>query len=149
MEFKDIEGKPDEKTIEKLKEFYASVFGQFDFEKFERRLDEAQNLLINLALDEDRIVGSKLGYRIAPQIFYSWIGGVRAEFRGRGIAAGLMRAQHDWCGKHGFEIVRTKTKNSFKPMLILNLKSGFDITKVYQNPDCELKIVLEKKLDQN
>jgi hypothetical protein len=57
-----------------------------------------------------------------------------------------MKRQHSRCATRGYKIVQTKTKNSFKPMLILNIKSGFDITAVYRDSRNELKIVLEKDL---
>ena len=146
MNFKEIEGKPDRWTLEEIREFYASIFERVDFDKFEKRIDEAEKLLINLALSEEKIVGFKIGYRIAPKTFYSWVGGVDAQFRGRGIAAELMRRQHEWCAANGFEIIRTKTMNRFKSMLILNLKNGFDITEVYRDSRAQIKIILEKDL---
>jgi len=36
--------------------------------------------------------------------------------------------------------------NSFKPMMILNLKNGFDIVSVYTNVTNQTKIVFEKEL---
>jgi hypothetical protein len=36
---------------------------------------------------------------------------------------------------------------TFKPMLILNIKNGFDIVEVYSDKFGETKIVLEKSLD--
>ena len=146
MNFKEIEGKPDRRTLEEIREFYASIFERVDFDKFEKRIDEAEKLLINLALNEEKIVGFKIGYRIATKTFYSWVGGVDAQFRGRGIAAELMRRQHEWCAANGFEIIRTKTMNRFKSMLILNLKNGFDITEVYRDARAQIKIILEKDL---
>lgn len=132
--------------MEEIREFYASIFERVDFDKFEKRIDEAEKLLINLALNEEKIVGFKIGYRIATKTFYSWVGGVDARFRGRGIAAELMRRQHEWCAANGFEIIRTKTMNRFKSMLILNLKNGFDITEVYRDARAQIKIILEKDL---
>ena len=38
--------------------------------------------------------------------------------------------------------------NRFKPMMILNLKNGFSITKVYTNTKGQTKIVFEKQLKQ-
>jgi hypothetical protein len=57
-----------------------------------------------------------------------------------------MKQQHDWCKKHGFLKVVTKTKNTFKPMLILNIKNGFDVVEIYLDKKNERKIVLEKIL---
>jgi hypothetical protein len=60
-----------------------------------------------------------------------------------------MKRQHDWCIEKGYKIVQTKTTNFFKPMLILNIKNGFDITDVYRKSNGELKIVLEKDLTKS
>ena len=145
-EFTEIEGIPGERTIEDVRRVYAAIFGRIDHAKYERRMRESDRLLTVLALAEQRIVGFKIGYRIAPRTFYSWVGGVDPEFRGRGIAAELMRRQHEWCFRNGFERVRTKTMNRFKPMLILNLKSGFDVAEVYRDRREQIKIILEKDL---
>lgn len=146
IEFAEIEGKPDARTFDELAGFYASVFEQVDLEKFEKRISESENLLTILANAKSRIVGFKIGYRIAPKKFYSWVGGVDENFRQKGIAAELMRRQHAWCVRNGFETVRTKTQNRFKPMLILNIKNGFDVIDLQKTAQNEIKIVLEKNL---
>lgn len=148
IEFAEIEGKPDVKTLAEIEKFYVSIFKQVEPGKFEKRISEAVNLLTVLALHENKIVGFKIGYQIAPKTFYSWIGGVDESFRKLGIAAGLMEKQHLWCRRNGFNLIRTKTRNNFKAMLILNIKHGFDIIDVYSDINNELKIVLEKHLDK-
>lgn len=146
IEFSEIQGIPDKTTFAKIKKFYATIFGKVDFEKVEKRIYQANDLLINLALDDKKIVGFKIGYKLDSAKFYSWVGGVDNNFQKRGIAQELMKRQHDWCIKKGYKVIQTKTRNSFKPMLILNIKSGFDIIDVYRDSRNELKIVLEKKL---
>jgi len=42
--------------------------------------------------------------------------------------------------------MRTKSMNRFKPMMILNMKSGFDITNIYTNDVGQTKIIFEKDL---
>lgn len=145
--FEEIEGKPDSQILEKIAEFYQSIFAVADSEKLYKRIDSAENLFTVLAFYDGEIVGFKLGYQIDSRKFYSWLGGVKSEFRKHGIAQELMNRQHDWCRKKDFKIVQTKTKNSFKPMLILNIKNGFDIIELQRNDSNEIKIVLEKKLD--
>ena len=79
--------------------------------------------------------------------FYSWIGGVVPEARGLGIASRLMDQQHAIARDDGFKYVRTETENRFKPMLILNLKCGFDVVGVRASVDYpNTVIILEKKL---
>lgn len=144
--FEEIEGKPNQHKLEQIQQFYQSIFAVADLEKFQNRINSAENLFTVLAFSDDEIVGFKLGYQIDSTKFYSWIGGVKKEFRKQGIADESMKRQHDWCRKNGFKIVQTKTKNSFKPMLILNIKHGFDIIELQRNERDEIKIVLEKSL---
>lgn len=146
IEYLEIEGKLDEDFFNRNAEFYVSLFGKFDVEEFAERNARAEDLFTILALENGKIVGCKLGYKIAPEKFYSWLGGVDESYRNRKIAHELMKRQHSRCVEKGYRIVQTKTKNSFKPMLILNIKSGFDITSVEHNSRGELKIILEKDL---
>lgn len=104
-----------------------------------------QTFCLHLARIDGRAVAFKLGYALDDQIFYSWLGGTMDEFRGLNLATNLMQAQHVWAQAHGFKRVRTKTLNSWRPMLLLNLRAGFDI--VATEPSARsLKIVLEKAL---
>lgn len=144
--FEEIEGKHDSQTLEKIAEFYRSIFAATDSEKLYKRIDSAVNIFTVLAFSDDEIVGFKLGYQIDAKKFYSWLGGVKSEFRKHGIAQELMNRQHFWCKENGYKIVQTKTKNSFKPMLILNIKNSFDIIELQRNERNEIKIVLEKEL---
>jgi predicted GNAT superfamily acetyltransferase len=144
--FEEIEGKPSPQILEKLQQFYQSIFAVTDLEKFANRINSADKLFTILAISDGEIIGFKLGYQLDSTIFYSWIGGVKKDFRKQGIADELMKRQHDWCKMNGFKIVQTKTKNSFKPMLILNIKHGFDIIELQRNERNEIKIVLEKEL---
>jgi GNAT superfamily N-acetyltransferase len=98
-----------------------------------------------LAIVDGRVVGCKLGYERKPGHYYSWLGGVHPDFRGRGIAAELMRQQHDWCRQHHYHTLRTQTYNQWRNMLILNLRHGFDIIGTMQGKH-GLTIVLEKRV---
>lgn len=149
IEYTEIETAPEEEALSEIIEFSRRIFGNAEPEKFAKRIGEAENLLIILARNGSEIVGFKIGYEIEPKVFYSWVGGVSKDFRNRGIAAELMKRQHLWCRRKGFERVRTHTKNEFKPMLILNIRHNFDIVNVYRDKRDELKIVLEKDLSKN
>jgi len=104
-----------------------------------------------LALDNERVVGCKLGYDWHPdgtpsgQTFYSWLGGIDPAYRGKGIAAELMRLQHDACRQAGYVMVRTHTYNQWRDMLILNLRHGFQVVST-QPGKHGLMIILEKEL---
>jgi GNAT superfamily N-acetyltransferase len=84
---------------------------------------------------------------MTAQIFFSYLGGVRAEFRGQGVASRLMAEQHRIAREWGYSIVRTHTHNEFRAMLLLNIKSGFDITGVnHRSGARDLSIILETVL---
>ncbi len=58
----------------------------------------------------------------------------------------MTHMQEDYAKQNGYKILRTKSMNHFKPMMILNLKNGFDIVKFYTNDSNQTKIVFEKSL---
>lgn len=109
-------------------------------------LMEKKNLLIFVALDSDRVVGFKIGYEYANDIFYSWLGGVHSDYRGKGIASGLMHRQHNLVKSLNYKKVRTISRNKRREMLLLNIKIGFDVIETFYSEKGTHKIVLEKKL---
>lgn len=113
---------------------------------FFARLRGRMATLILIARIDGKAVGFKVGYEEDPDCFYSWLGGVRGEFRGLGIARTLMLKQHEWCLAKGYRKVRTKTLNRFREMLLLNIKAGFNIIGLHESDDGGSKIILEKKL---
>jgi predicted GNAT superfamily acetyltransferase len=98
-----------------------------------------------LTVDTERVVGCKIGYEHEPGTFYSWLGCVSLQHRGRGIAAELMRQQHEAARAAGYMWVRTHTYNHWRDMLILNLRHGFAIVGT-QPGKRGLMILLEKAL---
>jgi hypothetical protein len=54
--------------------------------------------------------------------------------------------QHDWCKREGFKRIETRTKNYYQKMLILNIRSGFQIVGTQINGKGEVKIILEKEI---
>lgn len=99
-----------------------------------------------LALTADgQLAGGKLGYERKPGHYYSWLGGVLPAYRGQGVATELLRQQHAWCQAQGYHHVRTHTYNRWRPMLLLNLRAGFDIVGAVQTAR-GLMLVLEKPL---
>lgn len=103
------------------------------------------SLLILLAIDNEQVIGCKIGYERKPSHFYSWLGCVSPAYRGRGIAAELLRRQHDWCRQNGYHTIRTQTYNQWRSMLVLNIRAGFDVVGTVQGKR-GLTIVLEKAL---
>ena len=82
------------------------------------------------------------------RVFYSWIGGTRAEFRGRGHYRALTEQQEEWAQRHGFNELVVKTKNKFYAMRSTLDHLRFDIIKFEYNPldSGESKLYLSKKL---
>jgi predicted GNAT superfamily acetyltransferase len=106
----------------------VEMFGGFDPDYVTARLDHAASPCLIAARDEaDALAGFKLGYRRGTT-FYSWLGGVRPAHRRRGLAAELMTRQHDWAAAEGYRHVETRTRAANQAMIILNLRSGFEIT---------------------
>ena len=98
-----------------------------------------------LALQDERVVGFKIGYERKPGHYYSWLGAVSPQHRGQGVAAELMRQQHAWCRVQGYERIRTQTYNRWRAMLILNLRFDFSVIGTVQGPH-GLTLVLELPL---
>lgn len=111
-----------------------------------KSVEGKEHILILVASVDGQNVAYKAGFAHDDQTFYSWVGGVSPLYRKLGIAAKLMEVQHQELKTMGFKKVRTKTKNKFKSMLLLNIKTGFDIVDTYMGADDELRIILEKDL---
>ncbi|MEQ6124279.1 GNAT family N-acetyltransferase [Pseudotenacibaculum sp. MALMAid0570] len=137
---------PKQKTIQELLVLYKTLFDDAKLAFFVDRIHAKEDLVTILCYHDDLLVGFKLGYRYNDTTFYSWVGGVLDEHRKQGIAQKLMELQHDCALKKRYEKVRTKSMNRFKPMIILNLKNGFDIVSVYTNESEQTKIIFEKIL---
>ncbi|WP_144510741.1 GNAT family N-acetyltransferase [Bacillus sp. FJAT-22090] len=109
-------------------------------------LAEKKNLLILVAKKDEHIVGFKIGYSFSEHSFYSWLGGVHSDFRGKKIALELMRRQHNLLKSLGYTKVRTISRNKRREMLLLNIKFGFDVIETFISEKGTHKIVLEKEL---
>ncbi|MBY0315066.1 MAG: GNAT family N-acetyltransferase [Bdellovibrionales bacterium] len=125
----------------------ATIFSRWDGEDDLERLKTVRNPCLVVVYIDDLPVGFKLGYEIDQQIFYSWLGGVKKEYRQLGLASLMMKTLVEWCGARGYKSLRTKTRNEFPEMMILNLKHGFKITKTYLSKDNQLRIEMEKSLE--
>jgi len=132
--------------FEQINELIEKVFGSLDEEAFQGVVKNRRNFLLVKAFIEGELVGFKLGYQHDHETFYSWLGAIDPKFRGLGIASELMKFQHDWCLSQGFKKIQTKTKNKWKEMIILNIKSGFQIIGSYTDEHGETKLILEKEL---
>ncbi len=90
-------------------------------------LEGKKNLSILAVSRNGELAGFKMGYEQKNGRYYSWLGGIKAEYRKQGLASEVMKRQHEWLKREGYHSVQTKTKNKWRSMLILNIKCGFDI----------------------
>lgn len=132
--------------VKNLSIIIEKAFGQWDAKWFHSRLKSYRKFYLATAFVEDKPVAFKLGYEVDSHEFYSWLGGVIPEYRGLGIAADLMKNQHEWCRQQAYKKVQTKTQNRFRDMLLLNIKHGFNVIGTHASDEGGMKIILEKTL---
>lgn len=137
---------PESTVVEGINILHRSIFGTTD--NLSDKLARKPHILIITAMDSNsnKVIGYKIGYEIDRETFYSWLGGVDIHYRENGIAAALMDKQHAYLREKGYKIVRTKTMNKWRNMLILNIKFGFDVIETYTDENGLHKIILEKKM---
>jgi GNAT superfamily N-acetyltransferase len=82
------------------------------------------------------------------KIFYSWIGGTRAEWRGQGRYRALTEQQEEWAHAHGYHELVVKTKNRFYGMRATLDHLNFDVVKFQRHlrDNRESKVYLSKKI---
>ncbi len=146
VSFEEILGSPEKDVLAQIHLLCHQLFKDHDEAYLEERLLTKQHIFTVLAFQNQQLIAFKLGYQEDAHIFYSWIGGVSASYRRRGVAKALAQRQEIWAKERGFKRLRTKSKNQFKPMMIFNLNNGFDIVDTEVGRKNELKIVFEKAL---
>lgn len=101
-----------------------------------------------VAEKDGELLGFKVGYQDdSPDTFYSWMGGVRPEFRKYGIADALAEYQENWAKEKGFTSVFFKTRNRFPAMISFGLKRNFKIIKIIPKVGVDdYRVVMRKGL---
>lgn len=117
-----------ESELDDLYRIHQKVFG--DIERFTDKLTHKSHLVFTLSIENENIVGYKIGYPLDDKRFYSWMGAVAPDARNRGIATKLMSTQHNWAQSQGYQLIETKTMNRWRQMLLLNIRHGFDVKAV-------------------
>lgn len=113
--------------------------------EYERRLLGVPHLIL-VAEWEGEPCGFKVGYE-RGRYFYSWMGGVLEGFRRRGIAKALSDRMEAWASNAGYELIRLKTRNGHKAMLVFALLNGYSIVGLEKMHEvASHRILLEKKL---
>lgn len=128
---------------ERIPEFPGKASLDFYTERLRHRLHMAL-----VAEKDGDLLGFKVGYQSdTPATFYSWMGGVRPEFRGKGIATALAVEQERWAKAQGFTAVVFKTRNRFPGMIQFGIKRGFKIVDLHPKGGVEdYRIVMRKDL---
>lgn len=136
-----------EQILPLIREVFADDDDEDDFADLPSEAAEKPGLTLLLAREGNELLGLKLGYRRGPRHFYSWLGGVHPGARGRGVARSLMEEQHRWLREQGYSQVTTETFNRYRPMLLLNIRAGFDVVGTRTTLKGETQIVLRKRLE--
>jgi len=139
-------GLPNQTVYADLVSLYTEIFEDADIVFFKKRVDSQPKIHIAVAYHDKNLIGFKIGYPYNEDTFYSWVGGILPAFRRKGIASQLAKLQENYAKEIGFKRLRTKSMNHFKPMMILNLKNGFDVSNIYTNTKGQTKIVFDKAI---
>jgi len=158
-----------------IEEYFTEFRKKKTAEEIMARLRDREHLiLMSMAEDDDGAlipVAYKIGHELRTQetgiqladivselrdvvefpnrkVFYSWIGGTRAEWRGQGRYRALTEQQEEWAHAHGFHELVVKTKNRFYPMRATLDHLNFDVIKFQRHlrDNRESKVYLSKKI---
>ena len=92
------------------------------------RLENMPDVTVFTSAHGKHLTGFKAGYAFTESRYYSWLGGVDADYRNQGIAKKLMSQQHSWLLDSDYSLVETHVEQSNKAMVQLNHHSGLVIT---------------------
>jgi GNAT superfamily N-acetyltransferase len=83
------------------------------------------------------------------RVVYTWIGGTRSDWRGRGHFRALTEEAEAWAYNAGFEQVVVKTKNKFYEMRGTLDSLRFEVIKFERDAvdNAESKVYLSRRLD--
>jgi GNAT superfamily N-acetyltransferase len=109
----------------------------------EIRQDETEPKLVDLV--------GRLGDSVQfenRRVLYTWIGGTRSDWRGKGFFRALTEQQEFWAIDHGFDEIVVKTKNKFYEMRGTLDHLHFQVVKYERNAEdnAESKVYLSKRL---
>ncbi len=146
LKFIITEGILEEAILEVLINAYIIVFENVNADLFIKRIQTKEDVISIIAYKGEEILGFKIGYKYDEITFYSWVGGVLPNYRRKGIAKKLAEIQEKRVREKGYVKIRTKSMNCYKPMILMNVKNGFDIVEVYTNEKEQRKIIFEKEI---
>ena|SRR5690625_4454294 len=129
---------------ELLSQLHNQIFTSND--DLNERISRKNEALTLITYKDNEIVGYKIGYKQESTKFYSWLGGVKENYRNHGIAQKLIEEQMKLLKVKDYTKVQTKTFNKWKSMLILNIKNDFQIIDSYKDLKGDIAIILEKEI---
>jgi ribosomal protein S18 acetylase RimI-like enzyme len=109
------------------------------------RLENMPYASVFSARDDNKLVGFKAGYAMSQSKYYSWLGGVRQDYRRQGIASELMRLQHIWLCEQGFQVIETSANEENITMAAANLRHGFVACGIRREPH-RVQVLFNKSL---
>ncbi|MEQ9302550.1 MAG: GNAT family N-acetyltransferase [Marinoscillum sp.] len=112
------------------------------------RLTGAEHVVLIAELNGDP-VGFKVGYDrfLDGEVFYSWMGGVLPEHRGKKIAKLLLEKMMIWCKVKGYKILKFKTLNKHRAMIRFAISQGFEVVDFEPcTPNADSKIYFQKHI---
>ncbi len=98
------------------------------------RLGDSKHLIL-VAEENGQLLGFKIGYQLDTMTFYSWLGGVSNQARGKGVAQKLLDFQEAWVVNQGYRTLKVKSRNQFPAMVRLLMRNGYLIEKFEEMPD--------------
>lgn len=110
---------------------------------------QGKKSLVLVALQDEQLLGFKIGYQLSSDEFYSWFGGVSPQARGYGVAQRLLEEQEAWALEQGYQRLRVKSRNQFPSMLRLLLRNNYLIDNYEKMEDIsESRIHFVKQLSK-
>ncbi|HEU5074823.1 MAG TPA: GNAT family N-acetyltransferase [Polyangiaceae bacterium] len=133
--------------VDRLCACAETVFASASSERSEIvwRLEKMPDAVVHYAEENDVLIGFKIAYATRSRRLYSWLGGVLPDYRRRGVGKALMDYQHAWAKERGYLNVETGTIRNNVPMMLLNLRSGFEIIGTYSRAG-KARVLLAKRL---
>ena len=114
---------------------------------FNARMLDTQALIL-LARVEGELAGFKLGYALGSDTFYSWLGGVQADFRRLGLAKEMLLYQEKWAKAQGFSQIHVKTRNCYPAMINMLISNQYQIADLVADSQnlSKNKLYLQKRV---
>ena len=147
IDYQIVKGRVPEARLSGLAALHKEIFGPtISRADLRRRLLRKRSLVCILATSREKLIGYKIGYERNTDEFFSWLGGVKKDFRRRGLASEMMRRQHALVRTLGYRRIVTESGNEWREMIILNLRNDFDIVGSSTDDQGRPKVLMAKNL---